>query len=90
MKFTPQDFVTQRKYHGDREFWSEVCDVANARLEQMLKDAPVVYGRTKMSPTPSGFIPIHWYSVIELDDSPDTHKAKLVCIEPLKGEGVGG
>ena len=51
-----------------------VAERANQVLEEWLKDAPVVFSHDKSN----------WGAKSVWDG--DTHKAKLICIEELKGE----
>lgn len=60
----------------DVELAKEVERIANKRLEEMLSEAPVVYG------CDVGALNEHWCP--ELYERTDTHKARLVNIEELK------
>lgn len=85
MKFKPEDFCTSsytdKCDHGGLKDYD--CNAqfnaarANARLEQMLAEAPVVYGM----PDPSVQDYTAW-DRIRLRD--DTHTARLVDIKEIK------
>lgn len=76
MKFKPEDFRPNgtTRIIGDVAFFQELSDMANARLQEMLKEAPLLYGNSN----PDGH---HWYRTTKLKT--DTQMARLVNIEKL-------
>lgn len=52
-------------------------ETANAKLAEWLRNAPVVYGRYGTDEMLTG--------LSDMKFKEDTHKARLVCIEPLRG-----
>lgn len=82
LKFTATDFknVTLGHYGATPTIEQVAANIANARLAQMLEACPVVYGR----------IPDEGKSFITITEnrsaSFDTHRARLVAIEPIGGK----
>jgi hypothetical protein len=81
VKFKPEDFEGP---YGDNPhslyfFTTAACDraaaIANARLAEMLAEAPVVYSGP-------GLRNEQFWDTVQCDGY--THRARLVCIEDLK------
>lgn len=86
MKFTAEDF--NGLGDGDSAYQvlshqNEIAKRANARLAEMLKDAPVVYGMP-IRRMPENQIIIVWHP--EKDAEESTHTARLVDIRSV-GQG---
>lgn len=83
-KFTAADFfmpdaiknVVSAANDFDRKC---MASIANARLAEMIQAAPVVYG------VPNAFFS-HVQGELPQNGGPDTHSARLICIEPLVRE----
>lgn len=88
LEFKPEDFFgNQNKATMEARLtinmWAiRAASEANARLAEMLKDAPVVYGVLK---GPDAIIPngisIDWTTFPQVGRS---HHARLVCMEEIK------
>lgn len=76
MKFKPENFSSFNEiFIGDDALTAlqlRAANLANAKLEEMLKDAQVVYQTGTSN---------EWWPHFTKGD---THKAKLVCIEEIK------
>lgn len=71
MKFKPEDFGGLAN-----EFWfPEMLAIANARLEQMLSEAPVVYADKRHAEIQNVWVP---------SKPGNTHTARLVDIQEIK------
>lgn len=76
MKFTAEDFKFDCETLGRGLSSDDIANRANARLAEMLKDAPVVF--SFRSPQ---HVHVSW---TETRLSCDTHRAKLVCVEGVE------
>lgn len=85
LEFKPEDFQRQTK-DGDISFSDYdaciIAGVANARLREMLAEAPVLFG--KASQDGIGFDWSIGLSVEDYKEKNKTHHARLVEIEELK------
>lgn len=79
MKFTAKDFKgVTLGHHGATPTIEQVAaNIANAKLQAWLAEAPVVWGARTDDV---------YYTREEMSDE-ITHTAKLVCIEEIKTEG---
>ncbi len=75
---TKPDFLTEFETASTAQ--QEAAKICQRIFEEWLEDQPVVYGRKETGSTDGlcGFA--------ELRYSYDTHKARLVCVEPIKPE----
>lgn len=79
LEFKPEDFKYARpKRVAVEDYWDWAADIANARLQELLKDAPTVYGPHHDPVANDG----SWY--FTLANLGQINKAKLVCIEEIK------
>lgn len=82
MKFTPDDFsaLFSEKYPSLMGIKGVAAHIANIRLQEWLNNAPKIICAKGMGHHDSWIDEVDWQSG---DDRP-SHKAKLVCIEPIK------
>jgi hypothetical protein len=73
-KFTAKDFSLKLPSNFVMD---DIVDCANAKLAEWLKDAEIVYGT--FDKLDVGFH--YWHS--QAGDADHTHRAKLVCIDPI-------
>lgn len=83
MKFTAEDFKDAKPVGMSEVGCIDAARIANAKLEEWLKNAPEMYGVV----TPLGYHGSKWVKYKSLNPR-ITHRAKLVCIEPLPKEGA--
>jgi len=74
LRFTPKDFETI--VFEECSICDHAAEIANARLEQWLEDAEIVYGGKD---TVLG--KDYWHRD---GSAPNTHRARLVCIEEIE------
>ena len=72
-KFLPEDFTLGIFAPEGADITEAMASMANARLAEMLEDAPIVYGYISRAE-----------KQFHIDKKFKTHKAKLVCIKEIK------
>jgi hypothetical protein len=74
--FDPKDFIP---FNSDKFTANDIADIANAKLQKLINEAPVVTGFCDDDKD---------YRYSTYDSPSDTHKARLMFIEPIKKECV--
>ena len=80
LEFQPEDFKASEEYTLEGH---DCARIANAKLREWLDAAPVVYlNRRNTAPKVHAKYWTEYANDLTLD-GPVTHKARLVCIEPI-------
>lgn len=77
LKFEPEDFHTLDGWFNRATIKNLVVDIANQRLQEMLRDAPAVYKATGYGHFDK------WIEDKKELDAPPSHQARLIEIEVL-------